>query len=108
MIKVKGCRILLRPFKIQEHDKVFAAAKAAGIALPEFSERKEQANVDKGEVVEIGAGCHPDYVGDLSPGDVVGFAKFGGKFVHDPKTEELYLIINDEDVVCVFKETNDD
>jgi co-chaperonin GroES (HSP10) len=104
MITVKGCRLLIKPFKIQEHDKVFAAAKAAGIALPEFSERKEQANVDKGSVIQIGPNCHEDYVGDLKIGDVVGFAKFGGKFLTDPETEELYLVINDEDVICVFGE----
>lgn len=102
MITVKGCRLLLRPFKIQEHDKVFAAAKAAGLQLPEFSERKEQANVDKGTVLQIGPNCHEDYVGDVKVGDVVGFAKFGGKFVTDPDNDELFLIINDEDVICVF------
>jgi len=104
MITVTGCRILIKPFKIQEHDKVFASAKAAGIALPEFSERKEQINVDKGVVVQRGPNVHVDYVGDLKEGDVIGFAKFGGKFVQDPKTDELFLVINDEDVVCIFKD----
>lgn len=104
MIKVKGCRLLIRPFKLQEHDKTFARAKAAGIALPEFSERKEEINVDKGHVLEIGSKCHTDYVEDLKVGDVIGYAKFGGKFITDPKTEEVFLIINDEDVVCVFEE----
>lgn len=104
MVKVLGCRVLLKPFKVQEHDKVFASAKAAGIAIPEFSERKEQANVDKGTVIEVGTGCHPDYVGDVKVGDVIGFAKFGGKFVQDPVNDELFLIVNDEDVICVFKE----
>jgi co-chaperonin GroES (HSP10) len=103
-VQVTGCRILLRPHKIQEHDKVFAAAKAAGLALPEFSERKEQANVDKGVVLQIGPSCHKDYVGDLQEGATIGFAKFGGKFVTDPKNDDLLLIINDEDVVCIFKE----
>jgi len=104
MISVTGCRILLRPFKIQEHDKVYASAKAAGIELPEFSERKEQVNVDKGTVLEIGNSCHQDYVGKLKVGDTVGFAKFGGKFVQDPSTEEVFLIVNDEDIICIFKE----
>jgi co-chaperonin GroES (HSP10) len=103
-VTVTGCRILLRPHKIQEHDKVFAAAKAAGLALPEYSERKEQANVDKGVVLQIGPSCHKDYAGEVSVGDTIGFAKFGGKFVTDPKTDDLLLIINDEDVVCIFKE----
>lgn len=103
-VTVTGCRVLLKPFKIQEHDKVFASAKAAGIQLPEMSERKEQVNVDKGVVLQIGPKAHPDYVGDIKEGDVVGFAKFGGKFVQDPVDDELYLIINDEDLICSFKE----
>lgn len=102
-ITVTGCRVLVRPFKIQEHDKVFAAAKAAGIALPEFSERKEQVNVDKGTVMQIGPSAHKDYIGDVQVGDVIGFAKFGGKFVKD-NDDQFYLIINDEDVICLFKE----
>lgn|SRR5574343_723732 len=102
MITVTGCRVLLKPFNIQEHDKVFAAAKRAGIALPEFSERKEQANVDKGTVLQIGPKAHEDYVGDIKVGDTVGFAKFGGKFVQDPDSDELYLVVNDEDLICKF------
>lgn len=104
MIKVTGCRILIRPFKIQEHDKVFASAVKSGIVLPEFTQRKEQVNVDKGTVLQIGPGCHPDYTGDVKEGDIIGFAKFGGKFVQDPGDSEIYLVINDEDVICVFKD----
>lgn len=104
MIKITGCRILVKPFKLQEHDKVFASAKAAGIELPEFSERKEQVNVDKGTVLQKGPKCHEDYIGDLEVGDVIGYAKFGGKFVQDPQDEEIYLVINDEDLVCIYKE----
>lgn len=104
MIKVTGCRLLIKPQKIQEHDKIFARAKAAGIQLPDFSERKEQINVDKGVVLQIGPNCHEDYVGDVKKGDMIGYAKFGGKFITDPKDEEIYLVINDEDVICVFKE----
>lgn len=104
MISVTGCRILVKPFKLQEHDKVFASAKAAGIELPDFSQRKEEVNVDKGTVLQIGPKCHEDYVGTLNVGDVIGFAKFGGKFVQDPSDDQVYLIINDEDLVCIFKE----
>ena len=104
MIHVVGCRILVKPFKIQEHDKIIARAKAAGIEIPELSERKEQINVDKGVVLQIGESCHKDYVGALEKGDTIGFAKFGGKFVTDPTNDEMYLILNDEDVVCIFKD----
>lgn len=98
MIKVSGCRVLVKPYNLQQQDKVFASAKAAGIVLQEFSERKEQANVDKGVVIQIGAKCHEDYIGDVVAGDTIGFAKFGGKFVTDTD-DTLYLIINDEDVL---------
>lgn len=103
MINVVGCRILVKPFELQEHDKTFASAKKAGIVLMDTSERKEQINVDKGTVVEIGSKCHEDYVASLKVGDTIGYAKFGGKFVHD-KDDTMYLIINDEDVICIYKE----
>lgn len=105
MIKPVGHRILVRPFKLQEHDKVFASAKAAGIALPELSQRKEEVNVDKGTVLDIGATAFKDFGGEpwCHPGDVIGYAKFGGKFIQDPETDEVLLVMNDEDVICVFK-----
>jgi len=103
MINVVGCRILVKPFELQEHDKTFASAKKAGIVLMDSSERKEQINVDKGTVVEIGSKCHEDYVSNLKVGDVIGYAKFGGKFVYD-KDDSVHLIINDEDVICIYKE----
>lgn len=103
-ITVTGCRILVKPFKLQEHDKVFESAKKAGIILTEISERKEQINVDKGTVLQIGSKCHEDYVGSLAVGDVIAYAKFGGKFIQEPGNDEVYLVINDEDVVAVFKD----
>jgi co-chaperonin GroES (HSP10) len=103
MIKVTGCRILIQPFALQEHDKVFASAKKAGIELPEFSQRKEEVNVDKGTVLQIGTKCHEDYIDDLKVGDVVGYAKFGGKFIQDPADDKVYLVVNDEDIVCIMR-----
>ena len=103
MIQVTGCRLLIKPFKIQEHDKVWAAAKRLGLEVPEISQRKEELNIDRGTVLQIGEGAHQDYVGHLKVGDVIGYAKFGGKFIKDVD-EEIYLVINDEDVVCIIKE----
>lgn len=103
-IIVTGCRILVKPFKLQEHDKVFDSAKKAGIFLLETAERKEQINVDKGTVLQIGSKCHEDYVGDLKVGDVIAYAKFGGKFIQEPGSEDVFLVLNDEDVVAIFKE----
>ena len=103
-IIVTGCRLLVKPFKLQEHDKVFDSAKKAGIFLLETAERKEQINVDKGTVLQIGSKCHEDYVGNLAVGDTIAYAKFGGKFIQEPGSEEVFLVINDEDVVAIFKD----
>ena len=105
MIKVTGCRILVRPKELAEHDPVIASAKRSGLAIPEFTERKEQVNVDQGTVLQIGPNCHEDYVLDLAVGDIIGYAKFGGKFFPDPENPEKHLlVINDEDVICIFKD----
>jgi co-chaperonin GroES (HSP10) len=105
MIKVTGCRILVRPKSLVEHDATYAKAKELGLTIPELSQRKEEINVDQGTVLQIGSKCHEDYVGDLEVGDVIGYAKFGGKFFPDPEDKEKnLLIINDEDVICIFKE----
>lgn len=103
MIKVTGCRLLIKPFKLQEHDKVWARAKALGIEIPEHSQRKEEINIDRGTVLQVGPNCHQDYVGEVAINDVIGYAKFGGKFIKDVD-DEVYLVINDEDVICIFKE----
>lgn len=107
-IKVVGCRILVKPFKLVEHDEVYARAAKAGIAIAEMSERKEQINVDRGTVLAIGSKCHEDYVGELKNGDIIGYAKFGGKFIEDPEDKQTYLIINDEDVVCILKDKSNE
>jgi co-chaperonin GroES (HSP10) len=103
MIVVKGCRILVKPLKLEEQDQVYARAKAARIALPEFTERKEKINVDRGTILQIGKMCHEDYTEGLKVGDVIGYTRFGGKYITDTDEQE-YLVINDEDVICVIKE----
>ena len=104
MIKITGCRILVKPFKIEEQDEVLRRAAAMGIKLPDADERKRQSLVEQGTVLQIGPGCDPAYVEGVKVGDVIGFAKFGGKFVKDLKTKEDFLVINDEDLVCIYKD----
>jgi co-chaperonin GroES (HSP10) len=103
-IKVPGCRILVKPLKEEEVDEVVRRAKALGITVA-ADERKQKINMDKGIVLEIGPACDKDYTAGMEVGDTIGFTKFGGKFVREPNKEEDFLIINDEDVVCIFKET---
>jgi co-chaperonin GroES (HSP10) len=104
MIEVTGCRILVKPFKVEDADKAYRSAKASGLFIPEATERKVQANIDKGTVLQIGEEASKTYIGHLKAGDQIGFTKFGGKFVRDLDSEEDLLVINDEDVICIFKE----
>jgi len=102
MINVVGCRILVKPLTIEQDDPVIRSAIESGIALPPGDQKRRQASIDKGIVLEIGSGCSSDYISGLNSGDLIGFAKFGGKFFKD--NGEDFVVINDEDVICVFKE----
>jgi co-chaperonin GroES (HSP10) len=108
-VKAVGHRLVIKPFTIEENDPVYKRAGLAGIELPEFSARKEQVAVDKGTVIEIG----PTAFTALNPpgndipwckvGDIIGYTRNAGKLIQvDDKAH--VLVINDEDVVNLFKE----
>ena len=99
-----GHRLLVKPEKIEEVDKAYAAAKQAGIFIPEMEERKEQLAVDRGMVVAIGETAFKDFGGDpwCVIGDKVAYARYGGKVLKDPEDGTEYLILNDEDVICKY------
>lgn len=104
MMIVPGCRILIRPLKEEEVDETTKRLKALGFELSEKDKRQGQLNMDKGVVLQIGPKASLDYIEGLEVGDKVGFTKFGGKFVRDLKSEEDLLIVNDEDIIVIFKE----
>lgn len=102
-----GHRILIRHDKLEDIDDTFKAAKQAGIHIPkEFKEvRLEQNAVDKGVVVGIGPTAWKDFGGEpwCAVGDYIAFAKHAGKYIEDPETKEEFVLLNDEDIVCVIK-----
>ena len=107
MIKVKGPRVFVRPEKIEDTDKVFKAAKAAGIELYRGDEfKREERGVVVGEVLQTTNLCWQSPVGDGTPwanvGDRVVYARYAGKYIVDPETHEEFLILNDEDVIGVL------
>lgn len=102
MIFVPGCRLLIKPLKLEETDKTMRSALAAGIVIPEQEKRKHESQVDQGVVLQIGPEASKAYIEGVKVGATIGFAKFGGKFVKDQDTNETLLVINDEDVICVF------
>jgi len=101
-------RIVVQQDKLEETDEVYRKAKAAGIALVDLVDKsREQAAIDTGRVVSIGPTAFKDFGADttvLSIGDTVVFAKYAGKVVIDPSSKERYVLLNDEDVVCLLKD----
>lgn len=101
-IEVVGFRILVKPDNIME--KEYKTSIKGFVVAGEESERKQQA-VDSGTVVSIGPAAFGDYSFDnpLSVGDSIVFAKYAGKAVTDPETDEKLVIILDEDVVAIMR-----
>jgi len=99
-------RILIKADKLEETDKTYVKAKQLGLHIPELDDHKRaQAGVDKGIVVAIGPTAFTDFNTEcpIAVGDYIAYARFAGKHITDPKTEEEYVLLNDEDVVCIFK-----
>lgn len=99
-------RILIKQDKLEEADEVYVRAKKAGIQIaPTDDNKRAQASVDTGTVVAIGDTAFRDFgtTSPVSPGDKIAYARFSGKFVKDPSDGEEYVVLNDEDVVAIFK-----
>ncbi len=104
MIKVCGHRLLVKPIEFMSDDPVVQAAKRLGIEIARTDDRKREAeSVDKGKVVQIGPTAWKDFNSEpwCKVGDTIVYAKFAGKLVIDPTTQEKMIALNDEDVVCV-------
>lgn len=70
--------------------------------------KREVAATERGRIVAIGPNAWKAY-DDGAPwahvGDIVIFAKYGGKFVAHPESpEKKYVIINDDDVQLIVGE----
>lgn len=97
-------RILVKQDVLEEKDKTFAGARAAGIIV-DFAEReREQAAIDSGTVVDIGPTAFRDFGTEcpIKVGDSVVYAKYGGKAIVDPDTQVKYVALNDEDIIAIF------
>lgn len=113
MINVILHRVLVLRDKPEDTEAVKTQKKleAQGLVMPrsyqeevEKQAQREAVSMDKGVVIAIGDTAFKDY-GIESPikvGDYITYAKFGGKDVIDPETEELFVVINDADVVAIL------
>ena len=100
-------RIIVKQHKLEETNKEYRKAAEIGIIIPDHEDNKRaQAGVDKGIVVAIGPTAYRDFNTDvpIKVGDTVAFARFSGKMIADPKDEEEYVALNDEDIVAVLTE----
>jgi co-chaperonin GroES (HSP10) len=108
MIKVCGHRLMVKPILIEETDEVFKRAKASGLLVERdpLEKKREHESVDQGVVVQIGPTAWRDFNSDpwTKVGDTVVYARGAGKKVVDPEDQEIYICLNDEDVVAVTKE----
>lgn len=99
-------RVLVKPHDVLEKDDAYAAAKRMGLDLSlENKLSREQAAVDQATVVDFGPTVFKDYGVDnpIKVGDTVVYAKHAGKKVVDPEDKVEYLVLNDEDIVCILE-----
>jgi co-chaperonin GroES (HSP10) len=100
-------RILIKQDKIEETNQDYLKLKQLNMVLPSSDDSKRaQAGVDTGVVVALGATAFRDF-GTSPPievGDKIAYARFAGKFLTDFADQEKYVMLNDEDVCCVYKD----
>ena len=97
MIKAVAFRIVVKPDPVEVKTK-----SGIVIALDEGQERRATVS---GTIVDIGEDAWAAFKtksphAGLKIGDRVIYARYAGKWVKDPDTEEEYVVMNDEDIVC--------
>lgn len=99
-------RLLVQPEKLEDVDQDLKRAKALGLEIPDTTKRQEQTKVDKGIVKAIGPTAFVAFGAEapqVQVGDLVVYAKYGGKFITDVDTGIDYIFLNDEDIIGVLK-----
>lgn len=97
MINVVGYRVLVKPKEIEK-------VSEGGIVIiaSDNEEKLEEAGNQFGTVVSMGESCYGEEDPWCKVGDYVCFAKYAGKFVFDPETDEKFFIMNDTDILAVI------
>lgn len=106
MIKVCGHRVLIDP---ETPKKKVDEGALAGFEFVGEGVEREKAATTIGRIVSVGDTAWKAF-DDGQPwanvGDRVYFAKYGGKFIKYGDKE--YVIINDEDCVCIVNEDDEE
>lgn len=94
MIKPLGDRVVIEPQEVEKVTK-------GGIVLPDTAKEKPQ----EGKVVAVGAGRVTDagerVPVEVSVGDKVLYAKYGGTEVHFD--EKDFIVLNERDILAVVE-----
>lgn len=93
-LSVKGYRLMVKPDDITMKVGSFVIAG---------DKQLERAGQIIGTVVEIGHLCWTQYEDDTpwcQVGDAVLYSRYAGKFVTDPASQEEFVLLNDEDIIC--------
>lgn len=102
-----GHRLVIKQIELADYDETYKKAKQIGIEIAQNKDfMREQQSVDRGTVIAIGPSAFQDFNAKepwCKVGDIIAFAKYSGKAVKDIETQEDYLVINDEDAVCILK-----
>lgn len=99
-INPTGFRVLVYPDPLE-------TKTAGGIYLPQTDERLKKAAQQTGTLVAVGpiawhAFDKEHKIPWAYPGQRVFYVKYGGMFVEDPITKDIYVLLNDEDISGVL------
>lgn len=90
-------RILIKPIELEKEHDAGGGIKLA-LAYGDNEKRHEAARIE-GHIVSMGETADVP----CKVGDHVVFAKYAGLYVNDPETDEEYVLINDEDILCIVR-----
>jgi co-chaperonin GroES (HSP10) len=112
MLRAQGFRILIKPDPVKDQVKVSEELKKSGFVIGRTADEERRAEVATqiGTVVDVGPTAFhaydknsPDWRPWCKVGDRVIFARYSGKLVEDPVTEEKFMMVNDEDIQCTVE-----
>ena len=101
-IKPQGYRVLVYADKVKEEYEAIEGFKIV-------EDRKAaRAAINTGTVIALGDLAFKGFKeGDGKPwaevGDKIFYAKYSGSSLQDPETEEIFVIMNDEDVIATIE-----
>ena len=91
-------RVILKPY-------ILPKKSAGGIDLSALEDRMQAVNTDKGKVLMFGPKAWKDFGCGEPPvqiGDNVYYSKYGAKVIKDEETGELFILLNDEDILVGY------